>query len=216
MRLNLRLVLASQFPLQFKLNVGHKSGKEHIIPDLLSRLVSANTRYLDRQHSELDALFTYNTMLVEMHPALVSQILVGYKPDPWWAQLQQQIQANNDLRADTMILLLVFGSTSPTDSDPYLALRLYGGEDLSPNSMDIREILEGFPTLDKSKLLYHINRLTNVHRLFILPSIAPDILAVAHGESHLGFSRCYEIITCSWFIHGFTKLLATFIRYCPQ
>lgn len=70
MRLNLRLVRASQFLQQFKLEVRHKSGKEHIVPDALNRLASAN-RHQDPQHSELDALFIYNTMLVEMHPALV-------------------------------------------------------------------------------------------------------------------------------------------------
>ena len=83
MRLNLRLVQASQFLHQFKLDVRHKPGKEHIIPDAWSRLASANTRHLDPLHSELDALFTYNTTLVEMHPALVSRTLAGYKEDPW-------------------------------------------------------------------------------------------------------------------------------------
>ena len=43
MRLNLRLVRASQFLQQFKLDVRHKSGKEHIVPDALSRLASAIT-----------------------------------------------------------------------------------------------------------------------------------------------------------------------------
>lgn len=77
MRLNLRLVRASQFLQQFRLDVCHKPGKEHIVPDALSRLASAN-KYPDPQHSEPDTLFTYNITLVEMHPALVSQILAGY------------------------------------------------------------------------------------------------------------------------------------------
>lgn len=83
MRLNLRLVQAFQFLQQFKLDVWHKPGKEHIIPDALSLLASATTRHPDPLHSELDALFTYNTMLVKMYPALVSRILVSYKENPW-------------------------------------------------------------------------------------------------------------------------------------
>ena len=72
MKLNLRLVRAFQFLHQFKLDVWQKPGKEHIIPDTLSRLANANTQHPDPLHSKLDTLFTYNTTLVEMHPALVS------------------------------------------------------------------------------------------------------------------------------------------------
>ena len=216
MRLNLRFVQASQFLQQFKLDICHKPGKNHIIPNALSRLASANTRYLEPQHSELDALFTYNTMLVKIHLALVSQILVGYKADPWWARLQQQVQANSNLGADAATLLFVIGSTPPTDSNPYLTPRPNGNEEPLPSSMPFGEIPEGLPAPDKSKLFYHIDRLTNVHRLCVPLSVAPDILAVAHGESHPGFSCYYEIITRSWFIRGLTKLLRAFICHCPQ
>ncbi len=151
-----------------------------------------------------------------MHPVLVSWILAGYKADPWWAWLQLQIQANNDLGVDAAILPFIVDSTPPTDSDSYLALRLDADEDLPPIVMPIEEIIERLPIHDKYKLLYHINRLTNVYRLYIPPSMAPDILAIAHKESHLRFSRYYEIITHFWFIHGLTKLLRAFIRHCPQ
>lgn len=84
MRVNLRLVWASQFLQQFKLDIRYKSGKEHIISDALSRLVSINIWHSDPKHSKLDALFTYNTTLVKMHPTLVSRILACYQTDPWW------------------------------------------------------------------------------------------------------------------------------------
>ncbi len=165
MRLNLKLVRASQFLQQFKLDVWYKPGKEHIILDVLSQLVSANTRHPDPLHSELDILFTYNTTLVEIHPALVSQILAGYKEDPWWARLQLQIQTNSDLGVDIATLLFVIGSTPPTDTDFYLTPRPDGDENLLLSPMPTEQIPEGLPVPDKSKLLYHINRLTNVHRL---------------------------------------------------
>lgn len=87
-RLNLRLVQASQFLQQFKLDIWHKPGREHIIPNVLSRLANANTRYPNLLYSELDILFTYNTTLIKIYPALVSQILAGYKEDLWWVRLQ--------------------------------------------------------------------------------------------------------------------------------
>ena len=81
--------------------------------------------------------------------------------------------------------------------------------------MDIEEIPERFSTPDKSNLLYYINRLINVHRLCIPPSVALDILAIAYGEGHLVFSCCYKIITHSWYIRGLAKLLCIFIRHYP-
>ena len=151
-----------------------------------------------------------------MHSALVSQILAGYQADLWWARLHRQVRANDDLGPDAATLPFVVGSTPPTDSDPYLTPRPHGDEDLSPDLPVDGETPEGLPAPDKSRLLYHVNRITNVHRLCIPPSVAPDILAVAHEEAHPGFSRCYEIISRSWYVRGLTKLLRAFIRHCPQ
>ncbi len=187
----------SQFLQQSKLDVWYKPGKEHIIPNVLSRLASANIRYLDPLYSELDVLFTYNITLVEMHPAMMSRILASYKTDAWWAQLQLQIQANSNLGADVATLLFVVGSTLPTDTNPYLTPCSNGDENLPISAMSIEKIPERLLALDKSKLLYHINKLTNVYCLCIPPFVAPDILAVAHGEGHPGFSRCYKRITYS-------------------
>lgn len=81
MRLNLRLVRASQFLQQFKLDIRHKQGKEHIVPEALSRLASAGAPPADLHYSELDVLFLYNITLVEIHPTLVSRIIAGYNAD---------------------------------------------------------------------------------------------------------------------------------------
>lgn len=76
MRMNVRLVRASQFLRGFRLVVRHKPGKEHVIPDALSRLASANTDLpSDPEHSELDVLFVYTATLVELSPILLKQIV---------------------------------------------------------------------------------------------------------------------------------------------
>lgn len=77
MRLNLRLVTGSQFLHQFKLDVRHKPRKEHIIPNALSQLDSANIGLANSFYSELDALFIYNTTFVEIRSELISTILAG-------------------------------------------------------------------------------------------------------------------------------------------
>ena len=46
-QMNVRLVCASQFLCQFRWIVRHKPGKEHIVPDALSRLASTNSNLPD-------------------------------------------------------------------------------------------------------------------------------------------------------------------------
>ena len=85
MRMNVCLVRASQFLRQFRLVVRHKPGKEHILPDALSRLASANTNLpsQDPSYSKLDAFFAYNTTLVAMNEDLAQRIVKGYESNPW-------------------------------------------------------------------------------------------------------------------------------------
>ena len=223
--MNLRLVRVSQFLQQFNLDVRHKPGKEHIIPDALSRLASTNVGCSDPFHSELDALFTYNATLIEIHPNLISRILAGYEDDEYWARLRRQVQANEDLGDDKAVLPFITGGSYRSDSDPYMVPRPESSANASSEATsrasaerDTAGVVDD-PTLpppDKTKLLYQVNRTTGNLRLCIPPTVAPDILQITHGEGHPGFSRCYEIITRSWYIRGLTKLLREFIRHCPQ
>lgn len=75
MRMNVRLVKTSQFLQQFCLVVRNKPRKEHITSDALSRLASANRARYDNHYSKLNALFTYQVILVEISPDLVKRIL---------------------------------------------------------------------------------------------------------------------------------------------
>lgn len=223
-RLNLRLIRASQFLQQFKFDVRHKPGKEHIIPDALSWLASSNIGTAEPFYLELDALCLYNTTLIEIHPTLVSRIIASYNVDAWWSWLPTQVQTNKDLGIDKASFFFMLGSTPPTNADPYHTPRPEGKAKILPApkvSTSFKKTpqpdnTDGLPSPDKAKLLYHVSKMTGVYRLCIPPSVALNILAIAHGEGHPDFSRCYEIITQSWFIWGLTKLLRTFICHYPQ
>ena len=81
MKMNVRLVRASQFLRQFRLIVRYKPRKKNIIPDALGRLASANNSGHDLEYSELHALFIYHITLVQINPDLVKRILDGYTSD---------------------------------------------------------------------------------------------------------------------------------------
>lgn len=78
MKMNVRLVKASQFLQKFYLIMHYKPGKEHIIPDVLNRLASTNRTKYNNHYSKLDTLFTYYTMLIKIRPKLIQCISDGY------------------------------------------------------------------------------------------------------------------------------------------
>ena len=83
-----------------------------------------------------------------------------------------------------------------------------------PNSAP-PENLQGLQGEDY-ELIYHVDKLTGLQRLCIPRSLIKDILALAHGDGHLGFQRCYKIVAKSWYVHGLTTALREYIRHCPK
>lgn len=115
-KMNIYLIRVFQFFQQFRLVVCHKLGQEHIIPDGLSRLASANRAIYKKVYSELDALFIYYATLVEISPKLIKHILDDYLADDQWVKVQRQLFINQNLGPDKAILSFVFGSTKPPSS----------------------------------------------------------------------------------------------------
>ena len=124
--INVRLVRALQFLCQlFKLEIRHKLDKEHIVFDALSHLVSANTNLpsLDPEYSELDALYTYTTTLVNIHSDLIKRIINAYKVDECWSKLLRQVKDNEALAVGKAILSFVKRIPIRTDSYLYFTPR---------------------------------------------------------------------------------------------
>ena len=223
MRMNIRLVRASQFLEQFRLVVRHKPEKEHIIPDVLSRLASANPAGYDEVYSELDTLFTYHATLVKISTDLIKRICDSYLADDWWVKVWKQLLTNDNLGLDKAILPFIFGSTKPPSiADPYFLPqpKLQDHASDFPTSEHASDLPASEPARPRCtgvvQLIYHLDRVTGVRRLCIPPIVAPDLLAIAHGEGQPSFARYHKIISRSWYIWGLTKILRAFICHCPQ
>lgn len=217
-RMNIRLVGASQFLQLFYLIVRHKSGKEHIISGTLSRLASANKAGHNPDYSKLNTLFVYHTTLVEINQEIVKRILDGYASDSWWAKIHKQVLNNKKLGVDKAFLPFVLAGAQSSESDPYFQPRPRTLEGALPEAKFI--LSSGTqPTIIepcKSKLIFYLDCLTGVCHLCISPTIALKLLAIAHGEEHPSFSCCQKIISQLWFIQRLTKLLRSFICHCAQ
>ena len=81
-KLNLRFVRVSNYIQRFNLDIRHKSDKQHIVSDALSRLVNDNinaSMIRNSDENEFDALFTIS--LIEMKKDFRNRILDDYKTD---------------------------------------------------------------------------------------------------------------------------------------
>ena len=215
MRMNTRLIRASQFLKQFNLDISYKPGKEHIVPDALSRLASSSKQDLPDHHSELDVLFT--TALVQMDENFHKRLISGYQNDPFWLRILQQIKDNSELGENAASLSFCLGKDLPTcDDDPYFSPR--PGEEEAQEEAPSGPAAST-PMANEAKvhdLLFHVDKFTGHQRLCIPASLVKEILTIAHGSGHPGFQRCHQIVSSSWYIHGLTKQLRDFIRHCPE
>lgn len=87
----------------------------------------------------------------------------------------------------------------PTNSDPYFTSRpelshpifhkVSTWSDRDPPPLEYPEAgVETAAPANKKKLLYHVNKVTRVYSLCIPPSVATEIITLAHGAGHLRFS----------------------------
>ena len=108
-KLNLRLVRASEYIQRFRnLEFRHKPGKQHIVPDALSRLRSSNIGINDansNSEGELDALYAYCVSLIEINQELRQQIIDGYAEDTKWRNVIKVLDVNEALRNEDVARL---------------------------------------------------------------------------------------------------------------
>ena len=80
-KLNLRLIKASQYLSQFRLDVRHKSDKQHVMFNVLFRFMSESARERDMLISKkntLDEMFVFNEFLIKMSKEFKIRVQVFY------------------------------------------------------------------------------------------------------------------------------------------
>ena len=201
MRINVRLVRASQFLRQFRLDVRHKPNKEHIVSDVLSRLANSKSM-LPEDHSKLDVLYAcatqavscgnvssndnvslyiYSAIIVKMNKAFRRRLVLDYQSDRRWRRIAEVVNTNTRLMTNDEGVELPF----------------------------IRGITD-------SSLIFHRNKFTDLERLCISKSLIKNILEIAHNNDHPGFDRSFEIVFKSWYIRNLSRHLHDYIKHCPE
>ena len=91
-KLNPRLTRASQYLSQFRLDIRYKPGKQHVVPDALSRLPTVQP-IPQVQPSHFGEHHAYAGSLVEMKPEVKARIMEGYKKDRGWEAVLKMLKA---------------------------------------------------------------------------------------------------------------------------
>lgn len=90
----------------------------------------------------------------------------------------------------------MLGSLPPTNANSYL-IPWPKSNDLLPSAIPVPKMLPGkkLPLFNKTKLLYYMSQIINVHCLYIFSSVFQDIFAIIYREGYTDFDYYYEIIT---------------------
>ncbi|SLM36754.1 reverse partial [Lasallia pustulata] len=89
-KVNLRLVRASQYVSTFDLDIRFRPGKQHIVPDALSRLMNKAAEEQVGTFSDkgtLDEVFAFHVSLVELTESYRAKLVKAYNEDKQWSKI---------------------------------------------------------------------------------------------------------------------------------
>jgi len=185
---NLRLVRASEYLQRFNLDVRHKPGKQHIVPDALSRLASTMPPETGMEEGELDALFAVDALFVETYAEMSDEfrkrLIQGYDEDPAWRHTIDVLDKDkNNGGEDTANLPFEWGS------DGVIWHRSLSTSD---HAFEPR-------------------------RLVIPRSLHKDVFHMIHTQDgHPGFQRCLDRLQSAFYIRRAAKHLKDYLLHCPE
>lgn len=186
-RLNLRLIRASQYIQQFRLQVFHRPGKSNTVADALSRLTTKqnkNIKYNEPDLDSIDAYFTdhgYTASSIQLSTQLKKRIIEGYCDDPRTTRIIEVLRNNRTSDLPTVLPYRL-------DDDGLLYMTKH------------RLIGEG---------------ITEEPWIYIPRPLAKDMFRLIHDErNHQGIDKCLASLDGFTLYQG-RRMLRQYIEHCP-
>lgn len=216
-KLNLRLVRASTYLSQFRLNVRHKPGAHHVVPDALSRLPAEGPKPPPAGSVLDDAYFAtpqyaYATepdtggspapenavsgIHVEMAPKFKKSIMEGYRKEESWSQILALITNKTKITVTRKNRAAGEGEVWQEVAKPHGS---------------------GIDFHYRDGLIYHQEgRDEDARERLCLPqALEGEIFSIAHDRSsHAGFHRCYQRIAETLYFLRLAAHLRVYIKKC--
>lgn len=194
-KLNLRLVRASTYLPQFRLDVRHKPGKQHIVPDALSRLQSSAgtiARTSDPSQSEGILDMAYHVTLVEMSEDFKTRLKDAYRKNKRWARMLELLKpppASEEQSSPEQPPAQRRRRTPDRPPSP-AALERQASTD-QEDRLPPWSSAEGLRFRYRDGLLYYVNELDDGHERLCIPrKLAGEVFALAHDRlGHAGYHK---------------------------
>ncbi len=213
-KLNLRLIRVVMYLSQFNLDVRHKSERDHVISNVLSRLSFFENEKSQENHDSniLNDIDAYAETLMKMSFIFRDRLVQAYKIDKKWSSLYDMLTTMNISRARTTRRSIV--STNTITSKISQSVNQSSSTQSTPSEHFIHDEIE-FEW--RNDLIYHLNRVTFKARLCISKSLIRNIFKMTHDDlAHVGFHRAHIIIFETLYIRLLAHYLRQYIEYCSE
>ena len=214
-KLNLRLIRASTYLSQFRLDVKHRPGKEHVVPDALSRLSSGNgpantLRTSPSDVLDLDSYFSgvedpscdpdnyaYAGTLISMSDDFRKQITDGYANEKVWRHL--------------LTVLKKLATSAQEEQDTSATADVHMKDVSIPKKFRTGIDFQ----LENDGLIYYTGE--GAHRLCIPTAAEEEVFRLAHdANAHAGVHRCFSRIADTLYIPRLSRKIRQYIEHCPS
>lgn len=221
-RMNLRLIRASQFLSQFpNIIIVHRPGKDHINADALSRLVQLRTDRKDLKEEE-GGVYGFMTTVVGMSMATLRLLEDGYVKDRHLSLIYDNVKRRMDTRDSLTggkdLTDLGKDSTDLLKISPGDAVVTYKSiqriDTLAPDEIEYN----GFQgrKLQGHIMLYIIDPIDKHPRLCIPSNCHKMFFETAHDKNtHAGFHKAYSELRQNYYIKNLSRSLRSYISSCP-
>jgi hypothetical protein len=193
-KLNLRFVRVDMYLSQFDLDIRHKSKRDHVISDVLSRLSFFQNDEKTMKNSNdniLNDIDAYVETLMKMSIIFKNRLIEVYKTNREWSTLYE------------MLATVLFIQT------------IWRNINITKKSQNITH--EEIEFERRSDLIYHLNRFISKARLCISRSLIKKIFRMTHDDfMHVDFHRAHVIIFETLYIRRLAHYLRQYIAYCFQ
>jgi hypothetical protein len=203
-RLNLRLIRVFEYIQQFNVIIKHKSDKQHIVSDALSRLVSDNDESNTLESEELDVLFII--ALIKMKFKFKAKIIDEYFTDSKWKKILHTLFKNTLTKLSFTLKIddLIYRSDQIALEHVYEFKRLCISSIIIKNILNIVHDSEHFDFVkcyDIISFFWYIHELTKHLRQYLRHCFKCQVFQI---RKHKSYDSLQSIFTSDVLFHIIT------------
>lgn len=209
-RMNLRLIRASQFVSQYpSIRIIYRPGKHNVNADALSRLVKLRTIHEPPPAND-EGVYGFLTTVVGVSMSTLRLLEQGYAEDPHLRLIYDNIRKKMKLRDETVAAANRNDNTAVVSFKEFSKIDKLAPEEVEYNGFQGR-LLRGHT------LLYINDPVTGHPRLCIPSNCHKTFFEAAHDKNvHAGYHKAYNLLRQHYYVKNLSRALRSYIQTCPS